>query len=222
MNWESREKKKRTYATQHEYGPPHTHIRYTHSIYINTHLTTIASVSHIRFIQSSIRMKRRCRVVQNQSPLFSPCFKYPPFALPWSWSLVFFFFSRVGFSWQIRGCNPCAVNHMTSSCCQASQAHTDPWLDSDTAATVSSAAGRKWCLPSPHTPSQRAGVNVTLGLFHPQSLEHFLFFLTWDLSAKASELSVWAFLHLSSQTDFWTLCIRAQWNSTVVESRWYA
>lgn len=56
-----------------------------------THLTA----SHVRFLQLSIRLKKRCRVVQNHSPPFSSCFHHPPFVTPWSWSLPFFFSSWV-------------------------------------------------------------------------------------------------------------------------------
>lgn len=109
--------------------------------YINTHLTVFAAASHVMFLRFSIQRKKRCHVVQNQSPLFSCCSQHPPFVTPWSGSLFFFFFSCWVFMTGRLGAVIPAL-YTTWHCAAVRPQRT--WLDGDMVVMVSSAPSRKW------------------------------------------------------------------------------
>lgn len=114
----------------------HTDIKYT-----GTHLI----FSHQVFFTILHMAKEEVSCGEIQSSLLSSCFQYPPFVIPWSWSSTFLL-DLCFHDGRIRRGNPSAVNHMTSSYCQVTEAQIDHRLVRVIAVMVSSAPCRMWYL----------------------------------------------------------------------------
>lgn len=133
-----------TCTIMHKYA--YANIAHTHWHEVHKHSLDCPCYSFPHQILAIIHMAKEDMPCAPKS-ISSFVILFPVSTICYSMIMIVLFFSRFVFSWKADyDGNPCAVNHMTSSCCRATEAQIDHWLVRDMAAMVSSAPYRMWCL----------------------------------------------------------------------------